>query len=206
MSLDDKQLEQLMALQERYIYKPVRRKRRKFWSWSRIASFSVLLCCGIAVAVVMMTDAMLLFNAADNSSQERVASSVIQRIADEVVRKHLKIQPLEVETTEIMRAQRYFSELTFAPYSVQSLVSSREMTLEGGRYCFIQGARAAQLRYEDKKGGYVTLFETAYSTKVFNELPNINKGEEPVVTYRKGIKVSMWVEKSVVMVSAEKFR
>jgi hypothetical protein len=102
--------------------------------------------------------------------------------------------------------QNYFTQLNFLPYKAQPLTNNTQVALAGGRYSSIQGAKAIQLRYQDAKGGYVTLFETAYRAELFNELPNIDKGEAPVITYTKGIKVSMWVEKGIVMVSTEKFR
>jgi hypothetical protein len=203
VSLDDKQFEQLMAMQKRYIYKPTRRRRKRRLSWYKIAGFGSLLLLG--VIVIIMTDFLDII---DNNANytDKVSLSVIQRIADEVASSHLKMKPLEVESFEISEVQDYFSKLDFSPYSAQPLASNAQIALAGGRYCSIQGSKAAQLRYKDTKGGYVTLFETAYSAVLFEKLPNIDKGETPVITYTKGIKVSMWVEKEIVMVSTEKFR
>ncbi len=200
VSLNEKQFEQLMIMQKRYIYKPTTRRRKKRLPWYRIAGFGSLLLLG--VIVITMTDFL---NVIDNHTGQ-VSSSVIQRIADEVATNHLKMKPLEVESFEISEVQGYFSNLDFKPYSAQPLASNVQIALAGGRYCSIQGSKAAQLRYKDTQGGYVTLFETAYSAVLFEKLPNIDKGETPVVTYTKGIKVSMWVEEGIVMVSTEKFR
>ena len=203
VSLNEKQFEKLMIMQERYIYKPTRRRRKKRLPWYRIAGFGSLLLLGIIV--ITMTDFL---NVIDNNSHHtgHVSSSVIQRIADEVATNHLKMKPLEVESLEISEVQGYFSNLDFEPYSAQPLASNVQIALVGGRYCSIQGSKAAQLRYKDRQGDYVTLFETAYSAVLFEKLPNIDRGETPVVTYTKGIKVSMWVENGIVLISTEKFR
>jgi len=203
VSLNEKQFEQLMVMQERYIYRPKTRKRKAKFPWYKIAGFSGL--CVLGIIVLTMTDVLNVIGHKVNPA-EQVSSSVIQRIADEVATNHLKMKPLEVEGFKIRDVQRHFSQLDFVPYSAQLLASNTKVSLVGGRYCSIQGSKAAQLRYKDTKGGYVTLFETAYSAVLFEKLPNIDKGEAPVVTYTKGIKVSMWVEKGIVMVSAEKFR
>ncbi len=204
VSLNEKQLDQLMAMQERYIYKPARRKRKAIGlGWYKVVGAGGLLLLGIVV--ITMTDFL---NVIDNNANhtEQVSSSIIQRIADEVATNHLKMKPLEVEGFEIAEVQGHFSKLDFVPYSAEPLAKNVQIALAGGRYCSIQGVKAAQLRYNDTKGDYVTLFEAAYSAVLFEELPHIDKGEAPVVTYTKGIKVSMWVEKGIVMVSTEKFR
>lgn len=216
VSLDEQQLAQLMAMQERYVYQPAPRKKRhkyRMWlPWYKIAGIGVLSIFGV---VVLLTMTGILnfdrpYNAwlhSVNDGEQLQQSSLIQRIADEVASNHLKMKPLEIEATELATVQHYFSQLTFSPHQTKSFTDNNQIALAGGRYCSIQGAKAAQLRYQDTTtGAYITLFEAAYSAELFNELPHIDRGEAPVVTYTKGIKVSMWVEKGIVMVSTEKFR
>lgn len=208
VSLDEQQLAQLMAMQERYVYKPApRKKRRKYrawFPWYKIMGVSVLSVFGV---VVMLTMTGVLNFDRSYSAWLQQPPSIIQRIADEVASNHLKMKPLQVEATEMATVQNYFNQLSFAPEHTQSFANNTQIALAGGRYCSIQGTKAAQLRYKDTAtGAYITLFEAAYSAELFNELPHIDRGEAPVVTYTKGIKVSMWVEKGIVMVSTEKFR
>ncbi len=57
---------------------------------------------------------------------------------------------------------------------------------------------AAQFRLEDPENGEIqTLYETIYNPKVFNNLPNLDVGEEPITVYAKGIPVEIWVEKGL---------
>jgi len=130
------------------------------------------------------------------------SSETIQRIANEVAQNHLKMKPMEVQTSNMSEVQNYFTKLDFLPLPSQQL--SKPIQLAGGRYCSIQSSTAAQLRYKNKKGSYVTLFETPYDPKLFNQIPNLDKGEEPVTTYARGIKVTLWVERGLLMVSTEK--
>jgi hypothetical protein len=201
VSLNNKQFEHLMSIQEHYTYKPVMRRRRRRWlPWYQIIGFSVLLLSSI---VIVLTDSLNYF---DTSSQVSLSSSLIQRMANEVAMKHIKMKPLDVETSEIIDVRNYFSQLSFSPYTTKVLANNTQIVLVGGRYCLIQGVKAVQLRYKKMNGGYVALFETVYNVALFDELPNIDNREAPVVIYIKGIKVSMWVEKGLVMVSTEKFR
>lgn len=131
-------------------------------------------------------------------------TTLIQQIANEVASNHLKMKPMEVTTGKISDLQSYFTKLDFMPLQSQQIGENTGIQLAGGRYCSIQGSSAAQLRYKNKKGGYITLFETPYSPELFKQLPDTGKGEKPVVTYARGIKVSVWVERGLLMVSTEK--
>jgi len=41
------------------------------------------------------------------------------------------------------------------------------------------------------------LYETIYNPKIFNYLPNLDEGEEPITVYAKGVQVEIWVEKGL---------
>ncbi|GMR05915.1 MAG: hypothetical protein BMS9Abin25_0492 [Gammaproteobacteria bacterium] len=116
-------------------------------------------------------------------------------IAEEVVKNHLKLKPLEVKAETINAIRGYFSKLEFMPVE-SNMVSGKGMQLIGGRYCSLQGITAAQLRMKQGRN-LQTLYQTQYLPEVFGQLPQLEKGEAPLIVYAKGIKVKIWVEKGL---------
>ena len=188
VSLNQKQLDELMNMQYAHAnIPPIKRIAKK--QWYQMAG----------LALVMLFSIIMILQYSKSYSQ----SILIQKIANEVAESHLKMKPMEVETTEINALQQYFTKLDFYPGNSQRFDNNPRVALAGGRYCSIQGSTAAQLRYMNKQGGYVTLFETSYDVSLYKQLPDIDKGGKPIVTYAKGIKVTIWLEKGLLMVSTE---
>jgi hypothetical protein len=111
------------------------------------------------------------------------------------------MKPLEIETSAMSDIERYFTQLDFFPISSRQFSFSPDQML-GGRYCSIQGITAAQLRYHDSQGRYVTLYETRYDSARFPPLPDVEKGEVPLKLYVSGLKITLWIEKGLLLVSA----
>jgi hypothetical protein len=130
-------------------------------------------------------------------------SDYVQEIAAEVVENHLKLKPLDVQASSIGEIQGFFKQLDFSPVS-SSLLESRyalaEPSILGGRYCSIKGVTAAQLRYRQSDDGLSTLYEVAYDQATFGSMPSADLGEAPRELHVRGLKVSMWVEKGLLLV------
>jgi len=128
---------------------------------------------------------------------------MIEQIANEVVTNHLHLKPLEIESNQIAGLQGYFTLLDFQPINSRN-IDKQQMQLLGGRYCSLQGITAAQLRFQSTPDNRIrTLYQVAYDPAVFSKLPDIDKNQQPVSTYAKGIKVSIWVEKDVLFALTE---
>ena len=122
---------------------------------------------------------------------------VRERIAMEVASNHIKLKPLEIETSNIEGIRDYFKKLDFLPVNSR-LVSEAGLELIGGRYCSLQGITAAQLRVKKPGSDVVqTLYQTEYRKDIFDKMPQLEEGEEPVDIYVKGIKIKIWVEKGL---------
>ena len=122
---------------------------------------------------------------------------VRERIAMEVASNHIKLKPLEIETSNIEGIRDYFKKLDFLPVNSR-LVSEAGLELIGGRYCSLQGITAAQLRVKKPGSDVVqTLYQTEYRKDIFDNMPQLEEGEEPVDIYVKGIKIKIWVEKGL---------
>ncbi|MEE9303569.1 MAG: hypothetical protein V3U84_07260 [Thiotrichaceae bacterium] len=209
VSLEKGQLDTLMQMQREDVSSssamPITRPtaisaKRAFRPWVAATAAMLLVFVMGALWVSFTT----ISDTAPDTTQNTISLAMIQKIANEVAGNHLKMKPMEVKTAAIGEIQSYFTELDFMPQQSRQIDGITQITLAGGRYCSIQGSTAAQLRYKESDGSYVTLFETHYSPELFKHLPDIDKGEKPIVTYARGIKVTMWVEHGLLMVSTEK--
>ena len=176
-SLSEKQLDALLNLQQNDSA-PVKPKLTVY-RW--LASFT-------AVFIVMI------------GSFYFVASpqyTLDERIGNEVAKNHIKLKPLEIQTSSIQVIRNYFTELDFSPIE-SSLLKNTEKVLLGGRYCSIQGITAAQLRLKDEKTGQVqSLYQTLYDPKVFSGIPLLDEDDKPITVFSKGLEVEIWVEKGL---------
>ncbi|WP_341503423.1 hypothetical protein [Gallaecimonas sp. GXIMD4217] len=148
-----------------------------------------------ALAAGLALVALLLLRQGDQEPQ------AVWAIAQEVARNHIKMKPLEVESGELVDLQRYFTELAFSP--VQSQRFEGRGPLLGGRYCSIQGEDAAQLRFLNDGGRLITLYQAPFDPAKHQALPRAELGEAPLERYADGVRVRIWVEKDLLMVSAE---
>jgi len=194
ISLDEQQLDTLMQMQHAHSMSKQRTNKSHF---TANKPWYVAMAAMVMVFVLGTVVVMQYFQTASSDL-------LVQKIANEVAGNHLAMKPMEVQTTAINDVQNYFTKLDFLPQPSKLIDSNNKILLAGGRYCSILGSTAAQLRYKDKQGGYVTLFETHYSPELFNQLPNIEADEKPLVTYAKGIKVTLWQERGLLMVSTER--
>ncbi|MGS0695170.1 hypothetical protein [Shewanella sp. 0m-4] len=128
-----------------------------------------------------------------------VTNSMSWKIADEVAKNHIKMKPLEVQTKQLSTLRQYFTELDFAIVNSSRIGANGQML--GGRYCSVQGLTAAQIRFSDQ-GQAITLYEVQYDRALYGELPNIEAGDLPIELVARGVAVSIWVEKGLLMASA----
>jgi len=130
-------------------------------------------------------------------------SGIQQKIAMEVVANHIKLKPLEIETSSIEGIRSYFKKLDFVPVNSQ-LVNQLGLELVGGRYCSLQGNVAAQLRVRKPGTNAVqTLYQTEYRKDVFENMPTLEEGDKPVDIHVKGVKVKIWVERGLLFALTE---
>ena len=131
---------------------------------------------------------------------QRTQVDPLMQIATEVAQNHLHQNPLEIASNDFSEVQQYFSGLDFAIQP--SSYYAGDDNILGGRYCSLKGVKAAQIRLKTSSQP-ATLYQVAYDKQIFGALPDIDKGEQPVVRYANGVKVRIWVEKGLLMSSAE---
>lgn len=187
--LDARQLQQLMGMQQAVLddgADHAGRNGRRLW------------LSGMAVCATLVLSIVLAWQTIAPSSIDYT-----QDIALEVVQNHLKLKPLDISSDSMSEIQGFFTQLDFSPVS-SGLLASRfalsEQSMLGGRYCSIKGITAAQLRYRRGADDLSTLYEVAYDSSAFGPMPSIDQGESPRELFLKGLKVSLWVEKGLLMV------
>ncbi|MGS0682206.1 hypothetical protein ACVBIL_13700 [Shewanella sp. 125m-7] len=126
-------------------------------------------------------------------------NSISWKIADEVAKNHIKMKPLEVETGQLPELRGYFTELDFIIVNSSRFAASHQML--GGRYCSILGEAAAQLRFTNK-GQAFTLYEVLYDPLRHGDIPRLEAGEQPIEVLVRGVAVSIWLEKGLLMATA----
>ena len=131
------------------------------------------------------------------------SETMANQIAAEVARNHIKMKPLEVKGQQLAPLQRYFTELDFRLTDSSHLQQPKVLT--GGRYCSIKGITAAQLRYQHRQR-QLTLYQVPYDKALFGPLPVLEQGQAAQVVLIRGLRVEIWVEKGLLMVSAEDAR
>lgn len=155
----------------------------------------------VAFQLYSYTQMQQLFNGASNSV---VMTSMSWKIADEVARNHVKMKPLEVQTEQLSQLREYFTQLDFTPVSSSFLANTNngDSKMLGGRYCSIQGLTAAQIRFSQKDKQPITLYEVQYDSNLYGEQPILERGDKPTKLVVRGVAVSIWVEKGLLMAIA----
>lgn len=145
-----------------------------------------------AIAIVVITGALFGFQ----------ASSIPQEIAQEVVKNHLRMKPLDINSNNLATVSEYFTMLDFLPLKSTEYNRNNSLLL-GGRYCSIKGITAAQLRYQNTKGKLETLYQVPYDPNIFSDLPKLEEGEPPITLFERGLEVTIWVERGLLMVASK---
>ena len=179
------QLQELLDLQQRY--QPAGR-RMTHRGWYVAAASSLLIA--LVVGLVQVKPVGL-------------RQDLVAEIAAEVVDNHLHMKPLEIEGNELASIRAYFNRLDFQPIESRYLADIG-LDLLGGRYCSLQSITAAQLRFKNLDSDKLhTLYQVGYDPAVFKALPNLDEGDQPISVFSKGVKVTIWVEKGVLLALTE---
>lgn len=162
--------------------------------WPASARWFTAALGGVAAALLVLVVSLAL--------PTEPATGIQQRIAHEVLTNHLRIKPFDVETDSMARVQAYFDRLDFMP-RLSPHVGNEKLALAGGRYCTLQGAIAAQLRFRLPSGEIMTYYQAVYDPGRFGALPDAGRGESPILVKERGFRMRLWQESGLVMVTAQ---
>lgn len=155
------------------------------------------------LAIAAAAIVILLLPLANQIQRSYRAETLITAIAMEVAENHLKLKPLEIQSSDLREVLGYFDGLEFNLVESSSIAANPGDQLLGGRYCSIQGVDAAQLRVRSKSGQLSTWYEATLPASSLNLIPNIDHGDSPETRYLKGLLVRVWQENGVLFSEAK---
>ncbi|OUS17100.1 hypothetical protein A9Q88_04495 [Gammaproteobacteria bacterium 50_400_T64] len=121
-------------------------------------------------------------------------SANIQAVATEVASNHSHLKPLTIQSNSYSQVREFFSELSFE-LKPSSLLDKQRWKLLGGRYCSINGIKAAQLRLLDTENNSVqTFYQVEHRPKYFENIPKVGNNELPLSVAIDGVPVEVWSE------------
>lgn len=183
IELSDMQLDELSRFQRE------KSPRERSW-WLRPAG---------AAAIVFLALAGMLAPPLYRSHQGQV---LLESIAQEVAENHLKLKPLEVESSNLRNVLGYFQDLDFQLLASPVIAGNPGDRLLGGRYCSIQGIDAAQLRVASATGTLSTWYEATLPADKLRLVPELAAGDRAGVFVIRGVEIRIWQESGVIFAEA----
>ncbi|TQV87316.1 hypothetical protein [Aliikangiella coralliicola] len=130
--------------------------------------------------------------------QEKMVSAIVS----EVAKNHLKMKPLDISSNQYAQLRKSLDKLDFS-ITNSSYFTSEQDSLLGARYCSIQTVTAAQLRFIKSTDQLITLYQVPYDHQKHADIPDVENGEQPLVRFKLGLRVELWQEKGLLMVSTQ---
>lgn len=152
-----------------------------------------------AAAIVFLALTSILAPPLYRSHQGQV---LLESIAQEVADNHLKLKPLEIESSNLRNVLGYFQDLDFQLLASPVIAGNPGDRLLGGRYCSIQGIDAAQLRVASATGALSTWYEATLPTDKLRLVPELAEGDRPGEFVIRGVEIRIWQESGVVFAEA----
>ncbi|GIU25584.1 hypothetical protein [Shewanella sp. MBTL60-007] len=178
---------------------PTVRRASSNWYLLRLKSLVALAASVVLLLLSVQWYPEISWQGEVRGSRGGAVSDMHAKIANEVAKNHIKMKPLEVQTAQLSQLRAYFTELDFTLVSSSRIDDAKQMI--GGRYCSIQGLTAAQIRFVDPLQS-VTLYQVQYDKRLYGEIPIMESGETPIELVVRGVTVSIWVEKGLLMATA----
>lgn len=154
----------------------------------------------VAAAMIVLAIGGLFSTQVYQSHQDQV---LLQSIAEEVADNHLKLKPLEVQSSDLRSVLGYFTNLDFQLLASPRITANSGDRLLGGRYCTIQGIDAAQLRVAASDGTLSTWYEATLPADELKRIPDMDAGERPAKFVVRGVDIRIWQENGVVFAEAK---
>jgi anti-sigma factor RsiW len=130
------------------------------------------------------------------ADHEEYQRAIERAVCAEVVMNHIKHSPLEIISSQYSEVQAALSRLDFSIMPANSTILET-YRLMGGRYCSIQGVRAAQLRVQEIRSVKEC---TLYAVKAVGKLQAVAQTVDSI----DGIRVEVWRQDNVLFALAER--
>ena len=175
-NLSTRQLRQMQNIQTRLRASYYRRLKYR-GAWATVASVAILL--------------VFLFIFFNTTSRRAYFTELITEIAN----NHNKNLDVEIKSNSLEDVGRYLSRLGF-PLIDSARIPRDAWELIGGRYCFLKGQFAAQLKLQNKMDRKIY---TLYQLEKPTDITGVSGFSE---NYVNGVKVNLWIERGLVIALA----
>lgn len=192
-TLSDSQLDQLNSLIREYNEAPQKKPGHPIndassHSFDKRSDFRFSIQRSMLAAIFCISLTFLIF------FLQPPHSASVQDIATEVAANHRHLKPLVIQSGSFQQLASFFSELNFK-LKPSSLLNQQRWKLLGGRYCSVNGLKAAQLRLLDTQNNSIqTFYQVEHQAKYFENIPEIDKNELPLSVSIDGVPVVVWSE------------
>lgn len=132
--------------------------------------------------------------------QSAPLSQIGERISEEVLTNHTRIYLLDIQTDSFTQLNAKLSRLDFALQ--ETAPEEIPVTLQGARYCTLQGVLATQLIYQTAKGQRLTQYQTLYDRERFGPLPSSRDQAWQANSQTSSISIRIWQQNGVLIAEA----
>lgn len=127
-------------------------------------------------------------------------SQVGERISEEVLTNHTRIYLLDIQTDSFAQLHAKLNRIDFALQ--ETAPEEITVTLQGARYCTLQGVLATQLIYQTAKGQRLTQYQTHYDPERFGPLPASRSQAWQTRSQASAISIRIWQQNGVLIAEA----
>lgn len=132
--------------------------------------------------------------------QQATQSQVGHKISEEVLTNHTRIYLLDVHTDSFAQLHTKLNRIDFALQEAPP--EGVSATLQGARYCTLQGALATQLIYQTANGKRLTQYQTLYDPERFGPVPSSRGQAWQVSKQASTINIRIWQQNGVLIAEA----
>lgn len=132
--------------------------------------------------------------------QSAPLSQIGERISEEVLTNHTRIYLLDIQTDSFTQLHAKLNRLDFALQ--ETAPEEIPVTLQGARYCTLQGVLATQLIYQTAKGQRLTQYQTLYDRERFGPLPSSRNQAWQTSSQASTISIRIWQQNGVLIAEA----
>lgn len=177
--LDDQQFARLQ--------KKLGKRRPAHRTWR--AGLAVAACITALVATPFLTQ----------HYQSAPQAQIGEKISEEVLTNHTRINLLDIHTDSFAQLHTKLNRIDFALQEAPP--EGVSATLQGARYCTLQGALATQLIYQTANGKRLTQYQTFYDPARFGPVPS-SRGQAWQARMLGSITIRIWQQNGVLIAEA----
>jgi len=126
-----------------------------------------------------------------------------EALSAEVLRNHQERKSLDIATDRFEQMAAVLSDGLNFKLTRSRVFPGDKLSLQGGRYCSLNGVKAVQILFRRPDESLVTLYQTRHRPDRFQAIPSSDQFAEPLGIERNNHRIRLWVESGLLMATAE---